>query len=129
MTNSQTSELPTDSRAESSPMDAETLTALQGSIAKWQAIVDGTGEDLGCENCPLCAKFNRAHLQLDSDDDEYGDYDGPVNCAGCPVAEATGRDFCDGSPYEQYLDLTRPLDVAAQELAFLKSLLPPGVES
>src|SRR5262245_41236356 len=33
-------------------MDDETLEALNGSIAKWQAIVGGTGEDEGAENCP-----------------------------------------------------------------------------
>lgn len=40
-------------------MEAETLIALQGSIAKWQAIVDGTGTEQGPANCPLCLKFNR----------------------------------------------------------------------
>jgi|HubBroStandDraft_1064217.scaffolds.fasta_scaffold13341_12 hypothetical protein len=31
-------------------MDAKTLIALQGSIAKWEAIVADTGTDEGCSN-------------------------------------------------------------------------------
>lgn len=111
-------------------MDADTLEALRGSIAKWEAIVEKRGEDNGCGNCPLCLKFNRMHTtgarhRYSNEDDSPP----PSNCAGCPVAEATGQDYCDGSPYERYGTLTRPHGVAVEELAFLKSLLPPGVES
>ena len=56
-------------------MDTKTLTALKGSIAKWEAIVAGTGEDRGTENCPLCAAF----------------YHHPKHCEGCPVERSTGQ--------------------------------------
>jgi hypothetical protein len=108
-------------------MDAETLEALRGSIAKWEAIVAGKGKDKGCANCPLCLKFNRGHIHRDKS--ESLPEEGPWNCAGCPVAEVTRRDYCEGSPYERYnIYATLPL-VALEELAFLKSLLPPGIES
>ena len=68
-------------------MDHKTLTALRGSIAKWEAIVAGTGEDLGYKNCPLCAEF----------------WDDGV-CSGCPVSDATGEAGCAGTPYDDYLD-------------------------
>lgn len=94
-------------------MDAETLEALKGSIAKWEAIVAGTGVDKGPDNCPLCQRFWRAS-----------------NCIGCPVFEATGLINCGGTPYEDYErayddDDREARDVAArEELDFLKSLLP-----
>lgn len=106
-------------------MDEPTLIALQGSIAKWQAIVDGTGVDDGTENCPLCLMF-------------YGDFGG---CAGCPVNEHTSCSFCKATPYEDWCDLfvtdryavpkiadTPARKQAAQaEVDFLKSLLPKEI--
>ena len=105
-------------------MDARTLTALKGSIAKWEAIVAGTGKDLGTENCPLCEEFYQKPLAR--------------TCSGCPVAVKTGAQFCDDTPYVKYHRLlagiaedndeplnTPVLTAAAQaELDFLKSLLP-----
>lgn len=67
-------------------MDDWTLDALRGSIAKWEAIVDGTGEDLGTSNCPLCHEF-------------YNN-----GCVGCPVSAATGKPRCGGTPYDDYDD-------------------------
>src|SRR5947209_6256825 len=52
-------------------MEAATLQALKGSIAKWEKIVAGTGADGGRADCPLCSLFY-----------EY-------DCAGCPVAAST----------------------------------------
>lgn len=104
-------------------MDERTLTALKGSIAKWEAIVAGTGEDLGSDNCPLCAEFAEV-------DDDYS------ACQGCPVYERTKRRGCGGTPYDDWsracwlADLPRRaetpvLKAAAQaELDFLRSLLP-----
>lgn len=89
-------------------MDAKTLEALKGSVAKWEAIVAGTGEDHGQMNCPLCYVFI------------IGD------CEGCPVMAATGKRFCAGTPYEAYYESAKRSD-AADELAFLKSLLPQDV--
>lgn len=112
-------------------MDAGTLEALRGSIAKWEGIVAGTEIDKGPDNCPLCLKFN-----------------GMVNpaaqsgCRGCPVRERTGEWGCQGSPYEDYENLAAEIDkfgdpvepdpeklaaLAREELDFLKSLLPSEV--
>jgi hypothetical protein len=110
-------------------MDNRTRTALEGSIAKWQAIVDGTGEDHGTENCPLCLMFfNKYH------------------CSGCPVKEYTGESHCELSPYhgwdlhhgEQHNELSAVPKIvpgckeckrlAQAELDFLKSLLPDASE-
>lgn len=107
-------------------MDAETLEALRGSIAKWEAIAAGHGEERGTENCPLCAKFYR------------------FSCRGCPVSCETGEAYCNGSPYDEWSDLLpeeverqglwpnviykarteHARAVAQKEVDFLKSLLP-----
>ena len=97
-----------------STMDAATLAALRGSIAKWRAIADGTGTDQGPKNCPLCQVF------LKND------------CEGCPVSARTGATGCSDTPYDYYTqaadDHDDPLmaDAAEAELAFLVSLLPEG---
>lgn len=97
-------------------MNAKTLKALKGSIAKWEAIVAGTERDDGPDNCPLCQLFNKH---------PFGE------CDGCPVAESVGLSGCDGTPYQAWDELgcdraETPNAVAAAraELRFLKSLLP-----
>ncbi len=95
-------------------MTPSTLAALRGSIAKWWAIVDGTGRDKGPSNCPLCGLFYRD------------------NCVGCPVREAAGDDLCCGTPYEEWADAVTDearAEAAQAELAFLVSLLPDGEAS
>ena len=93
-------------------MNAKTLEALLGSIAKWQAIIAGTAEDYGRTNCPLCQMF------WEND------------CDGCPVKKKTGLEDCDGSPYEKIDKAYKcgykqpPPELAKAELEFLKSLLP-----
>jgi hypothetical protein len=90
-------------------MDKRTLTALKGSIAKWEAIVDAMGEDDAAINCPLCSLFNTARTKNP--------------CVGCPVRARTGLWGCENTPYIQYED--EPTTENAQaELDFLKSLLP-----
>jgi hypothetical protein len=114
--------------------DERTITALKGSIEKWQAIVNGTGHDDGVVNCPLCQAFK-------------------YKCVGCPVFNKTGSRYCSGTPYndwsdydpseEELLELTpeqreaKSLDkvfnaeskrLAQAELDFLKSLLPQEEE-
>lgn len=118
---------------ESAPMDAETLEALRGSIAKWEAIVAGTGKDEGPNNCPLCMRFNKGFLKQQ--------YYYPDMCAGCPVAAFTGFPGCEGTPYDGIenpdndtfgSDAEFDQHVQAlqkEELAFLKSLLPKDSES
>lgn len=97
-------------------MDDITLTALKGSIAKWDAIAGGTGIDGGIEDCPLCDVFYKK------------------SCAGCPVRKKTGRSQCVGSPYEAwrmvasepYSKASTPerVELAKVEANFLRSLLP-----
>lgn len=89
------------------------LKALKGSIRKWQKIVDGTGEDRGPDNCPLCQQFFEK------------------NCVGCPVRMATGKPRCGSTPYDDWgcLDTAIAYDdnaivIAVKELRFLKGLLP-----
>jgi hypothetical protein len=109
-------------------MDEKTLTALKGSIKKWEDIVAGTGIDQGPDNCPLCKRF--------WEDD----------CEGCPVMEHTGYDACNMSPYDEWsswqsehdlrnisinelsseVDKIKATKLAQDELDFLKSLLPKG---
>ena len=107
-------------------MNPKTLTALRGSIAKWQAIVNGTAFNGGPANCPLCQEFLYT-------------YDGNMTwrrtriteCIGCPVFERTGLQYCDNTPYNDYeqgedkgFDAERLKELAQAELDFLKSLLP-----
>lgn len=108
-------------------MDAETLVALRGSIAKWEGIVKGTEVDRGVNNCPLCQKFT---VPTDS-------------CDGCPVNDATNDMGCCLSPYDEWHRVNPWTDetpdrraattdehrAAAQaEVDFLKSLLPSDPE-
>lgn len=98
-------------------MNKATLTALKGSIRKWEKIAAGTGEDYAQENCPLCTKF--LHF----------------NCTGCPVSEEVGQPNCNDTPYrDTWLPLRHEFGptainpemkkAARLELHFLKSLLP-----
>lgn len=105
-------------------MDKRTLKALKGSIAKWQAIVKGTGYDAGADNCPLCEEFQADDVEL--------------VCSGCPVQARTGRSFCAGTPYDRWgwvatgtwpdrrATTEEAKAVAQDEVDFLKSLLPKG---
>lgn len=95
-------------------MDEQTFRALQGSIAKWEAIVAGNGVDEGPDNCPLCKLF---HPSVAPDD-------GRQNCDGCPVKAKTGRSYCAGSPYDEYAEGGTSRAQAKRELKFLQSLLP-----
>lgn len=89
-------------------MDEKTLTALKGSIAKWEAIVAKTGDDKGAKNCPLCQLFNT---------ENHGENE---CCIGCPVHAHTGKRWCNGTPYRGH-----PTPESSRaELDFLKSLLP-----
>lgn len=100
------------------PMSTETLTALRGSIRKWERIVAGVGEDRGSTNCPLCHLFRKNR-----------------DCQGCPVSTYTGQDSCDGTPYDDYSEAEERVFFrkrlmqkhAERELAFLRSLLPLGL--
>lgn len=110
----------------------EQLTALQGSIAKWQAIYEGTEEDRGSDNCPCCVRY----LSVGASSEKA--------CTGCPVAISTGLAHCDDTPYirqwlpvayisftvdrsgrvNRFADTPERKAAALAELNFLKSLLP-----
>lgn len=86
-------------------------TPLEGSIDKWRGIVEGTMRDDGPLNEPLCHAFLK-----DKDD-----------CTGCPVKRRTGRDCCDGSPYDDWsvaITVEDMAKAAREQLAFLVSLRP-----
>jgi len=99
-------------------MDKDTYEALQKSIAHWEA--NATAMTLAyastdTSDCALCERF------LDS------------SCLGCPIFEATGKGFCQGTPYydadraRHYLRNLDAFHIAAEEeLNFLRSLVPAG---
>lgn len=103
------------------PMAPEVLEALQGSIAKWERIVAGTGKDHGVDDCPLCQMFNTESAAYRP-------------CRGCPVYEKSGRSLCSSTPYSDFSYAKRNANKAGMafaaeaELDFLKSLLP-GAQS
>ena len=63
-------------------MSDRKIKALEGSVEKWQNIVDG-GLDKGAANCPLCREFG---------------------CTSCPVMKDTGHRDCDYTPYKDWFD-------------------------
>jgi hypothetical protein len=106
-------------------MEAKTLKALHGSIAKWQKIVLGTGKDGGDSNCPLCKLYNYDGLTL------------AQSCRGCPVMARTKKQYCGGTPYSVWLNslmserrfenkafTLNQTRAAAKMLFFLQSLVP-----
>lgn len=108
-------------------MNTKTLSALEASIAKWEANATAETPDdykIGAKDCPLCDLF--------INDD----------CAYCPVFELTGRLGCAGTPHEAAANSRRDWKLnslkakakkhahqaARDEAAFLISLHPnPGV--
>lgn len=100
-----------------------TKQALDLSIAKWAFIVKQleAGQEIvadgGTTTCALCLNFNAKAWSSQGED-----------CEGCPVAEATGKPFCDDTPYtrlEEEEDSIIPLHIAKEELTFLQGLRQP----
>lgn len=110
-------------------MDAETLKALDASIAHWEEIVAAdkpSDVEIGANTCALCDKFNVF---------EWSD---PRACRGCPVFSVTRREFCRETPFQGALTTFLLWEIgdgskrefikaAKAELSFLKSLRPIGV--
>lgn len=109
-------------------MDAATLEALRGSIAKWKKNAEAETPDAyltDASDCPLCELF-------------YWEAD---ICRLCPVFQKTGRISCQLTPYGRAAgaqDLwsddcnnagkrKRAHAAALAEVAFLESLLPAEV--
>ena len=65
-------------------MNQETLTALVGSILKWDTIALGCGRDEAGNNCPLCVLSGKSSA---------------ISCMDCPIALKTGEDQCNQTPY------------------------------
>ena len=104
-------------------MNERTREALKGSIQKWENIAYNHGGDRGVMNCPLCHEFyNR-------------------QCSGCPVRDKVRRTGCMGTPFTRWaehhaekhlpsrfsstvVECETCLNIAKQEIEFLKSLLP-----
>lgn len=57
------------------------IDIMQASVNKWQRIIEGRSSDGGVWDCPPCRLF---YLLV---------------CIGCPIAQYTGKKFCQGSPY------------------------------
>lgn len=95
------------------PTKEEVSEALEGSVRKWEGIVEGTVEDLGSFNCPLCHIF------------PYNE--GSDVCGGCPVKATTGQGECQGTPYDDYIR-ENSVENAQREVDFLISLRSPSDE-
>ena len=70
-------------------MDSKTLAALKASITHWrenEAALSTEDVSISAAACALCFMFQTDRIET---------------CRGCPVAEATGRIWCDLSPYEE----------------------------
>ena len=98
-------------------MTPRTRKALELSIKHWERIVTGEDTSVSAISCALCQLFNPVENSRAKD-----------NCRGCPVAQRTGRGWCDGSPYRTVVKLTPGTiafrRAAMKELRFLESLRP-----
>lgn len=62
------------------------MKALNGSIEKWDQIRNRQGIDAGASNCPLCQLYNKSG-----------------QCKQCVIYLETGKYFCRGSPYQEWV--------------------------
>lgn len=101
---------------------ASAVVAIEGSIKKWEGILNNTETDNRGINCPLCK--------------EYGD--ASLSCIQCPVREFTKKSQCRGTPYSEWTDhhdsqhsmckekiihCETCKELCKKEISFLKSLL------
>lgn len=111
-------------------MNKRALTALQKSIRKWKRIAAGRAASSGIKGCALCHEFHEHYTA------EFGD-----SCKGCPVMAVTGKDNCEGSPYDVWAShmynyhgtphewkiqdgCNMCKEIATAEYNFLRALLP-----
>lgn len=90
---------------------------LELSIAKWADIVNGSGIDMGSDNCALCLNAE-------------------ITCEKCKVMVFTGKSECCSTPYGEWYShvmahrdrsyfhtgCDRCREIAIKELRFLESL-------
>jgi len=62
------------------------LTAIKGSIEKWEKVALGTEAGIWRSNCPLCVLYEHTSGLHGS-------------CKGCPIYEKTGESDCGGTPF------------------------------
>ena len=108
-------------------MDNVVIEALRESIKHWERLSTGKrrpSENVGRCDCSLCSLFNREDIPYQ------------FKCLDCPVYQHTGQMFCEGTPFiraqeiaedcekDEPLDTAEFKEAAAEELEFLKSLLP-----
>lgn len=104
------------------PLTRRQTRALFKSIQHWKRIAKGKAYSNGTETCALCQEFLCSEF--------YGD-----DCRKCPVAEKTGEEYCDGTPFPEFTKvahtdeagfrwaLGKPAQAAAEkEVKFLKSI-------
>lgn len=107
-------------------MNKKTLKALEGSILKWDKIVDSTkGIDDGTANCPLCQTFDSCNDCLI---DKYSKDSYSAGCGGTPYSkwEDHQKKIHRGKypPYSRAPKCRTCLKLAKEELNFLCGLLP-----
>ena len=119
-------------------MKPATLRALQLSIRHWERFAKGWAEMPGAEGCALCRRFaDHAGCTLRGEDCPVAadghrrDYEHRFECEGTPYYEvrdhAASCSACD-DPYSSARGRLCPKGqaLAAEEVAYLKSLLPEG---
>jgi hypothetical protein len=98
----------------------EELEGLEGSIVKWARIVEEmkSGNDYPADNgyydCPLCQLYHPVNIGKQMSE----------GCSkSCPIKRDTGKDFCDGSPYENWSDSENGGETLENAQAMLDYLL------
>jgi len=63
------------------------LTAIKGSIEKWDKVSKRKTCGTTRANCPLCSLYFAEN-----------------SCKGCPIYEKTGQEDCRGTPFKEYVE-------------------------
>jgi hypothetical protein len=90
------------------------IPLLRLAILKWQRIVgDGENVDDVVDDCALCTEY----YKVGTNRDNY--------CRDCPIKAATGKQFCDGTPYQAWseYEYERPTKLALNMVKYLQRLL------
>lgn len=89
-------------------INIKTMKALDGSIKKWELIVEGTGVNKGAMDCPLCQLYNKFGMQN--------------QCTQkCPIGIDTKLGYCENTPYGAHYE-SPSVETAKAELAYLTDL-------
>jgi len=90
------------------PEKEEVLKALRESINHWMDIVEEK-EDVRCDSneCALCNMFSNEDNIIN------------LSCMGCPIFKDTGKEGCNGTPYNDYNMDNNHVKFAKKELDYL----------